>query len=86
MNGGKGLNLDFADVEDIVASDEDFADGRAHGYTVLELFSFEELDVHVRVGRGEETFVFLAPFELCDDGFADEILEERLWINRSELF
>lgn len=61
--------LDTSDIQNIVASNEDFAE-IAGASAVNELLGGGQLQVHVAVGGHQKALVFVAPFELNHHGFA----------------
>ena len=67
-------------IRDEVAPDQHLAEVPRE-LSVDVLLRGRELQVHVRVGGHQEPLVLHAPLELDDDGFARELVEERLGVD-----
>ena len=65
-------------IRDEVAPDQHLAEVPRE-LSVDVLLRGRELQVHVRVGGHQEPLVLHAPLELDDDGFARELVEERMF-------
>ena len=73
-----GFLVDSTNVEDVVATDEDFTEMSSES-TVDVLFRVAELKVHVAVDGHQIAFVFHAPLQLDLDGLAGQGVQKWLY-------
>lgn len=52
---------------------------------LFQVVSFSYLKVHIAINRHEITFVLATPFELDNDGFAGQFIQEWLWVGGYKL-
>lgn len=73
-----GFFVDSTNVEDVVATDEDFTEMSGES-AVDVLFRVAKLEVHVAVDGHQVAFVFHAPLQLDLDGLAGEGVQKWLY-------